>query len=247
MKKVIIILGPTAVGKSDVAVAVAKALNGEIISADSMQIYKELNIGTAKPSETEKQNIPHYLVDIKSFKESYNVWQFTNDCKKIIDKIIKNKKIPIIVGGTNLYIKALVDNYEFADQNNKNEEKYKNEFEFKFSLYALNMPRDLLYEKINKRVDMMLERGFADEVKTLKKMGLTTNFQSGKSIGYKELLQYLSGELSYEDAIDKIKQHTRNYAKRQLTWLRSMQNLIWLDALNKQKSINQIIENEGEN
>ncbi|MDD4815781.1 MAG: tRNA (adenosine(37)-N6)-dimethylallyltransferase MiaA [Clostridia bacterium] len=244
MKKVMIILGPTAVGKSEVALACAKALNGEIISADSMQIYKKLNIGTAKTLKTEMQEIPHHLIDIKNFKQSYNVWEFVNDCKKLVDKIIKNNKVPILVGGTNLYINALIKNYDFANETNKKEDMYQSEFPITYSLYALNMPRDLLYEKINKRVDIMLENGLLEEIKNLKKQGLSVDLQAGKSIGYRELLQFLDGKISYENAIDKIKQHSRNYAKRQLTWLRSMENLVWLDALNKQKSINQIIENE---
>ncbi|MDD4685686.1 MAG: tRNA (adenosine(37)-N6)-dimethylallyltransferase MiaA [Clostridia bacterium] len=292
MNKVLIILGPTATGKSEFARICAEKFNGEIISADSIQIYKELNIGTAKIKSSEMNNIKHHLIDIKHFYESYNVWEFVKDCNKIIKDIISQKKLPIIVGGTNLYIKALIEKYDFKDSNkdlelrekfkklaeesdsatlfnllkeinldramqiNKND-KYRiikalenfyakdkkddlinpEQEDYEFKLYALNLPREILYEKINQRVDIMLQNGLLDEVIYLKKQGLTSEMQAGKSIGYKELLDYLDEKITLDFAVDKIKQHSRNYAKRQLTWLRSMKNLTWLDASNSNDSI----------
>ncbi|MDD2445246.1 MAG: tRNA (adenosine(37)-N6)-dimethylallyltransferase MiaA [Clostridia bacterium] len=292
MNKVLIILGATATGKSEFARICAEKFNGEIISADSIQIYKELNIGTAKIKSSEMNNIKHHLIDIKHFYESYNVWEFVKDCNKIIKDIISQKKLPIIVGGTNLYIKALIEKYDFKDSNkdlelrekfkklaeesdsatlfnllkeinldramqiNKND-KYRiikalenfyakdkkddlinpEQEDYEFKLYALNLPREILYEKINQRVDIMLQNGLLDEVIYLKKQGLTSEMQAGKSIGYKELLDYLDEKITLDFAVDKIKQHSRNYAKRQLTWLRSMKNLTWLDASNSNDSI----------
>lgn len=317
-KKVIVILGATAVGKSEIAIQCARKLNGEIISADSMQVYKELNIGTAKISESEMQNIPHHLIDIRHFYESYNVWEFAKNCSDKLKKILSENKVPIIVGGTNLYIKALIENYDFenpkqdtllrvelkqiaqtsglnvlyerlqkenpgkaekinpndknrilralecsilqkiSDKNlqgnsnlQENENDKKSTFlikksKYNFKLYALNLPRDLLYELINKRVDIMIKNGLLEEVKKLKNKGLSLEMQAGKSIGYKEFLEYLDGKISYDFAVEKIKQHSRNYAKRQLTWLKSMKGIIWLDALDKDKASDTIIQNESE-
>jgi len=298
MNKVLVILGATAVGKSEFAKTCAEKLNGEIISADSMQIYKELNIGTAKIKNSEMGNIKHHLINIKHFYENYNVWEFVNDCNKIIKEIISKNKLPIIVGGTNLYIKALIEKYDFKDskkdlelrenlkklaensdslvlynllekinpgkakQINKNDSyriiKTLENFyarnkkddltdttqeNYDFKLYAINLPREILYERINKRVDIMLKNGLLDEVINLKKQGLNSEMQAGKSIGYKELLDYLNEKNTLDYAVNKIKQHTRNYAKRQLTWLRSMNNLTWLDARNLNEAV-AIIEKE---
>ncbi|MDD3397858.1 MAG: tRNA (adenosine(37)-N6)-dimethylallyltransferase MiaA [Clostridia bacterium] len=302
MEKIIIILGATAVGKSEIAIQCASKLNGEIISADSMQVYKELNIGTAKIKKNEMQKIPHHLINIKHFNESYNVWEFVSDCNKVIEKILSKNKVPIIVGGTNLYVKALIENYHFDNikrdnnlreklntiaeisglnvlyemlkkqnpakakkissndkyrilralecstlQDNESENaKYLNEKpRYDYKLYALNLPREKLYELINKRVDLMIGNGLFDEVKDLKNKGLNLEMQAGKSIGYREFLEYLDGKITYEYAVEKIKQHSRNYAKRQYTWLNSMENIIWLDALDKEKAVGIIIQNEN--
>ncbi|MDD2227252.1 MAG: tRNA (adenosine(37)-N6)-dimethylallyltransferase MiaA [Clostridia bacterium] len=305
-KKVIVILGATATGKSEFAIDCAEKLNGEIISADSMQIYKELNIGTAKIGANEMKKIPHYLINIKHFYENYNVWQFVKDCRDALENIFSKNKTPIIVGGTNLYIKALIENYEFNDI--KRDEKIRNELndlaqknginalyqklfelspekakqinqndrsrliravecaiaekelenstsnpsenikykkiDLEFKLYALDMPREVLYKKINERVDEMIKKGLLEEVKTLKENGLNIKIQAGKSIGYREMLAFLDREISYELVVEKIKQHSRNYAKRQYTWLRSMNNIIWLDALNREEALNKVLENE---
>lgn len=240
--KVLIITGPTAVGKSSIAIKCAELLNGEIISADSMQIYKELNIGTAKLSEKEQHQIKHYMINIKNFNEDYNVWQFVNDTKLLIKDIIKRKKTPIICGGTILYIKALIENYNFSNENyNKINHDENNCFQYK--VFALNLDRNVLYDKINFRVDKMLQNGMLDEVKLLHGQGLNQNMQSGKSIGYRELMDYLDNKISYEFAVEKFKQHSRNYAKRQLTFIKTIKNVIWIDSKDDELAVKKIIEN----
>lgn len=233
MKDVIIILGPTAVGKSALAVSLAKSLDGEIISADATQVYKGLDIGSAKISKQEMCGIKHHLIDILNFTNNFNAFMFVNLAKKLIDDIISRGKTPIIVGGTNLYISALVNDYTF-DKAGKFEEVYKNKFTLKYHLFALNFnDRQKLYQRINLRVENMLKNGLVDEVKALKQQGLNLNHQAGKGIGYREMLLWLDGVMTFEEAVNKICQHSRNFAKRQLTWLRSMENLVWLDAEEK--------------
>ena len=243
MKDVIVILGPTAVGKSALAVNLAKMLDGEIISADATQVYRGLDIGSAKITEEEKSGIPHYMIDILEFTEKFNAFMFVNSAKKLIDDIISRGKTPIIVGGTNLYISALINNYTF-EKAGISEEVYQNKFALKYHLFALNFDdREELYQRINLRVENMLKNGLVDEVKALRDKGLNVNLQAGKGIGYRELLLWLDGLMTYEEAVDKICQHSRNFAKRQLTWLRSMPPLVWLNALdldNTQKVLNTI-------
>lgn len=242
MNNVIVIIGPTAVGKTSLSLKLAKELNGEIISADSMQVYKGLNIGTAKLTSEEMQGIPHHLIDILNFNEKYNAWCFVNDCRRKIDEIISRKHTPIIVGGTNLYVTALIKNYKFNEQNS--EEVYKNKYDISFQVYICNIePRSKLYDRINARVDVMLAKGLLDEVKNLKKDGLNKNSQAGKSIGYREILEFLDGNFDYDYAVEKIKQNSRNFAKRQLTWLRSMTDVVWLNGEEENKNINLIIKN----
>lgn len=240
--KVLIITGPTAVGKSSIAIKCAELLNGEIISADSMQIYKELNIGTAKLSKKEQHQIKHYMINIKNFNEDYNVWQFVNDTKLLIKDIIKRKKTPIICGGTILYIKALIENYNFSNEN-YNKINYDENNCFQYKVFALNLDRNVLYDKINFRVDKMLQNGMLDEVKLLHGQGLNQNMQSGKSIGYRELMDYLDNKTSYEFAVEKFKQHSRNYAKRQLTFIKTIKNVIWIDSKDDELAVKKIIEN----
>lgn len=241
MHNIIVILGPTAVGKSNLGIEVAKIIDGEIISADSMQVYKNLDIGTAKASKEEMQNIPHHLIDIKNFDEQYNAFEFVNDCTKKIDEIIARDKTPIIVGGTNLYITALIKDYDFS-KSKINEKKYKSKYDLNYLIFALNIePRSELYNRINKRVDVMLNAGLLNEVKMLKERGLDKNSQAGKSIGYRELLSFLENEMTYDEAVEKIKQHSRNFAKRQLTWLRSMDKLIWLDGKDPKNNLEHIL------
>ncbi len=292
-----IIGGPTAVGKTSLSVKLAKAINGEIISADSMQIYKFMDIGTAKVTEEESEGILHYLIDIREPQEKYSVAEFSNDARKIIKDIMSRGKTPIIVGGTGLYLNSLLYGINF-DENidieyRRSEEKKiekhpeyleklydklkeidlesaeklspidsrriiralemhhvtgktksqielenRENNEFKFKLFVLSSERNILYERINKRVDIMLDQGLIDEVKNIK-----NNFSktSGQAIGYKEVLMYLNNEIDYEEMSELIKQRSRNYAKRQFTWFRK-NNAIWLDAENQEKAIDTILK-----
>ena len=293
IKDVIIITGPTAVGKSEVGVEVARKVGGEIISADSMQIYKGMDIGSGKITKEEMKGVTHYLLDIKSVNESYSVAEFCEDCKKKIKEIMLKGKVPIIVGGTGLYIKALVSNYnyfgvqrddklreeleKYAEKNgleelystlkklspsmaekispqdkkriiraleickSKKREIKVNSEQFSYKIFALNTDRETLYKRINERVNNMVENGLVNEVKALINGGLNRNCQCAKAIGYAEILDYLDGQISLSEAIEKIKQHSRNYAKRQLTLLRGI-NPIWVEAFPRQNAIERILK-----
>lgn len=283
-----ILAGPTAVGKTDISIKLAEKLNGEIISADSMQIYKHMDIGSAKITEEEKHGIKHYMIDFVDPLDEFSVAEFKEKSKNTIESIASKGKLPMIVGGTGFYIDSLIFNYDFAntykdeeyreylknlaDKKGKeyvhellkdiDEESYKrlypndlkrviralevfkltnktisefNEEQDKFDIpynvyyFVLNMDRSKLYERINKRVDIMIERGLVEEVKMLRSMGCTADMQSMKGIGYKEILYYLDRKMTLEDAIELIKKGSRNYAKRQLTWFRKDKRVIWID------------------
>ncbi len=290
MKKVIFILGPTAVGKTLTAVNLAKKFGGEIISADSVQIFRGLNIGSAKVTKDEMQGIAHHAIDILQPHEEFSVFDFVELTKQKIDEIISRGKLPIVVGGTGLYIKALTLGYNFggAEKNEKlrgelkklaDEKGNEHLFEMlkekdsqlaektdKFNtvrliraleialaegqkettavdispfLIALTRDRENLYNAINRRVDIMLEKGLVAEVEGLRNLGLTKDNQSMRAIGYKEVLAYLDGEYDYARMVELVKQHSRNYAKRQLTFLRGMQNVNFVDV-EKQYSQKQI-------
>ena len=283
------------------SIELAKKIDGEIISCDSMQIYKDMDIGTAKPTKEEMQGIKHYLIDFVSPDERYSVADFKKDAKKAIKEILAKGKTPIIVGGTGLYVDSLI--YEIEYQNIEFDEKYrerleqqaeeqgldklyemarkidgeaikkispndkkrilrileiyhatgknkteqekesrKKEVEYDYKIYALSWDREKLYERINKRVDIMVEEGLIEEVKNVynKYEKFPTAMQG---LGYKEVVEYLEGKTSKEEMIDKIKQETRRYAKRQLTWFRKNKQTIWLDAQDKiQNNINIILE-----
>ena len=299
--KVIVICGPTASGKTALSIELAKQINGEIVSCDSMQIYKDMNIGTAKPTTEEMQGIKHYLIGYVSPEERYSVADYKKDAKKAIKEIIEKDKMPIIVGGTGLYIDSLI--YEIEYQDIKFDEKYrekleeevnqkgleelykrakeidekaiekispndkkrilrileiyhatgknktqqeiesrKKEVEYDYKVYALNWDREKLYERINKRVDLMIEQGLINEVKEILKK--YNNFPTAmQGLGYKEVVDYLNGVLTKEEMIEKIKMETRRYAKRQLTWFRKIENIQWLDGLNDiQNNVNIILE-----
>ncbi len=296
----LIIAGPTSVGKSDISVSLAKKLNGEIISTDSMQIYKYMDIGSAKITKEEMQGVPHYLIDFLDPKEEFSVSEFKDLAKEKIEDIQCRGKLPILVGGTGLYINSLICNMNFTESAKDEEyreylynlakekgnkyvhdmlydidlesynaihynnlkrviralEVYKttnkpfssfkedenNIYESPYNIYyyILNMDREKLYNRINKRVDIMLEKGLLEEVKSLKNMGLTEDMQSMKGIGYKELLYYLNDKISFEEAVEKIKQGSRNYAKRQLTWFRKDPRAVFIDKDNF-KDDNEII------
>lgn len=269
MEKAVFILGATGVGKSGFAIKLAKLFDGEIISADSVQIYKQLNIGSAKITTAQMQGIVHHAIDILNPQQEFSVFEFVELTKSLISQINKKGKLPIIVGGTGLYVKALVEGYDFggsgknaefrnqlwqksqdelyqmlmqqnaqrASEIDKNDKKkliraleiqkfgakpQSHGTDINFLVFALTMPRETLYQKINARVDEMIKQGLITEVEGLKKQGLSVENQSMKAIGYKEVLSYLNGEVNRQEMIDLIKQHTRNYAKRQMTFIRGM-------------------------
>lgn len=291
--KVVFILGPTAVGKTFFGVQIAKKLNGEIISADSVQIFKGFDIGSAKVTKEEMQGIKHYAIDILEPWEEFSVYDFVEYTKQKIEEIAKKGKLPIIVGGTGLYVKALTLGYNFGGVNkdvnlreeledlarkkgndylfellNKKDEKMAentdkfntvrliraleialsngqkqtNKVEIESLVFALNRDRKVLYDSINKRVDVMLQNGLVDEVKHLKSLGLSRENQSMKAIGYKEVLQFLDGEMDYDRMVEILKQHSRNYAKRQLTFLRGMKDVIWIDTQNVESAEREMLE-----
>lgn len=305
---IIIIAGPTAVGKTKTSIELAKALNTEIISADSIQIYRGCDIGSAKVTTEEMQGIKHHLIDIKEPYENYSVKEYREDAFNIINELHAENKIPIVCGGTGFYINSLIydmnldDNsqddfvrekiYEIYEEKgidyirdalfnidkksfdriNVNDTKRNiraieyfictgNKFSdtfnsireinnnITFSYYALEMQRDLLYDRINKRVDLMLEEGLIDEVKNLMSNGITKENQSMQAIGYKEIIKYLEGEWDYNFAIDKLKQFSRNYAKRQLTWFRNDSNVKMIDVneFNNVSGVVKFIESEEKN
>lgn len=289
-------------GKSNLAIELAKQINGEIISADSMQIYKDMNIGTAKVTPKEMSGIKHYMIDFLSPEERYNVSEYKIAAEKCIEEILTKGKIPIIVGGTGLYIDALIYGIEF--QKEKFDEKYreklnniaenegleklyteavkidpiamekiskndkkriirvleiyhktgktkteqekesrKNGVKYNYHVFAIDMERNILYDRINKRVDMMISEGLIEEVKNIleKYKKFPTAMQG---LGYKEVIEYIDGKITKEEMIEKIKKETRHYAKRQLTWFRKNKETIWIDGQNLiQNNINIIKEN----
>ncbi len=275
MKKVIVICGPTAVGKTKLSVELAKRLDGEIINADSTQIFRMMDIGTAKVTEEEKENIPHHLFDIRNPAEDYTVYDYQKDCRYWIDDILKREKTPILVGGTGLYIKAALYDYQFEEEsasfdfsNKTNEELYlelktvdfnttihpnnRKRVERALSYYyqhnapisaqprstkvlydaiflGLTTDREVLYERINKRVYKMLEDGLLDETKRIYELGYRSKAIM-TPICYKELFAYLDGEISFEEAIELIKQRSRKYAKRQYTWFHHQLPVKWLEV-----------------
>ncbi len=299
--KVIVICGPTASGKTALSIELSKKINGEIISADSMQIYKNMDIGTAKPTQQEMQGIKHYLLDFIEPDQTYSVAKFKIDAINAIEEILQKQKIPIIVGGTGLYIDTLIYGIEYqnieidktyrtelekiiqekgieflynkakeideiamkkispndkkrimrvleiykATGKNKTQqekESRRNKPKYDYKVFALNMDRQLLYNRINQRVDLMIENGLIEEVKKLKQM--YNEFPTAmQGLGYKEVNEYLENKLAKEEMIEKIKMQTRRYAKRQLTWFRKNKETIWLDAtLEKEFNVDQILK-----
>ena len=274
MNKVIVILGPTGVGKTKMSIELAKRLDGEIVNADSMQFYKDLNIGTAKIKEEEKESIPHHLFDIKEVSDDYSIFDYQKDGRKIIGDILNRKKMPIIVGGTGLYIKALLFDYKLSYEKENNtydelttEELYNkllkldkniiidknnrrrvirainyylengtsiNDNKTDKLLYnavfiGLTTDRELLYDIINKRVDKMLSEGLLEEVKYFYDRKVYTK-PLINGIGYKELYKYFAKEETLEEAVNKIKQNSRRYAKRQYTFFNNQLPVIWFDV-----------------
>ena len=263
---IIVVCGPTGVGKTKMSVELAKKYDAVILNADSMQVYKELNIGTAKVTEEEKQGIPHYLFDIKEPDEMYTVYDYQKDLREKLEEF-KDKNI-VIVGGTGLYIKAALYNYEFNTEEESNtyddlsnEELYemvkkidptsethinnrkrlirevnrggtpknKDELLYPAIFIGLTTDRDTLYDRINKRVDIMMEDGLLDEVKSLYDRNIRSKaIMTG--IGYKELYEYFDGNISLDEAIELIKQRSRKYAKRQYTWFNNQMDIKWFDV-----------------
>lgn len=274
MKKIIVILGPTGVGKTKLSVELAKRLNGEIINADSMQIYKGLDIGTAKIKEEEKEGIPHHLFDIKEVREDYSIYNYQIDGRKVINDIIKRGKTPIIVGGTGLYIKSLLYDYNLnyekesdtydtlsteelysklleldknavVDKNNRRRviraiNYYKennksisdnktNKLLYDVVFIGLTTDREKLYQIINSRVNKMINDGLINEVKKFFDEGIYSK-PLINGIGYKELYKYFEKEISLEEAIEKIKQNSRRYAKRQYTFFNNQLPVVWFNV-----------------
>ena len=299
--KVIVICGPTASGKTALSIELAKKIDGEIISADSMQIYQDMDIGTAKPTKEEMDGIPHHLIGCISPEERYSVARYKKDAIKKIDEVLQRGKYPIIVGGTGLYVDSLVNGIEYDDVKidleyrskleelveeqglesvydkamqidpeamkkiSKNDKKRifrileiytatgktktqqeiesrKKENPYDFKVFGINMEREKLYERINLRVDIMMKQGLVQEVENIVKIykGFPTAMQA---LGYKEVVEYLKGGVNEEEMIEKIKRESRRYAKRQITWFKRNENIIWLDGLNdRQNNIKIILE-----
>lgn len=289
MKKPLIILtGPTAVGKTELSIELAKKMNGSIISADSMQVYRHMDIGSAKIRKEEMQGILHFLIDTFEPEEEFHVVKFQEYAKKYIEEIYTQGRIPIIAGGTGFYIQALLYDIDFTDE--KEDTRYRRELEqfakehgahalheklravdekaatkihennikrviralefyylsgkrisehneqerhkespYDFAYFVLNDERDRLYQRINQRVDVMIEQGLVEEVQKLKNMGCHKKMVSMQGLGYKEILAYLEGECTLEEAVYRIKRDTRHFAKRQLTWFRRERDVIWVN------------------
>ena len=289
MKKPLVVLtGPTAVGKTKLSISLAKALNGEIISADSMQVYKYMDIGSAKITEKEMDGVPHHLIDVLSPFEEFHIVRFQELAKKAMEDIYNRGKTPVFVGGTGFYIQAITKDIDFtegeedkqyreelsrlaAEKGNEflhemlqevdkksaeeihannvkrviralefykengfpisqhNEEQKQNETPYNLAYFVLNAPRDLLYERIDRRVDKMMENGLVKEVQKLKDMGCRREMTSMQGLGYKEILSFLDGEIPLDEAVRILKRDTRHFAKRQLTWFRRESNVVWVD------------------
>lgn len=284
----IIITGPTASGKTALSVELAKRIGGEIISADSMQVYRHMDIGSAKVTKEEMDGVPHHLIDVLDPKDAFNVVVFQELAKEAMEKIRANGHIPIVAGGTGFYIQALLNDIDFTENDGDmeyrqsleqmaleqgtevlheklrlvdpasadaihannvkrviralefyektgkrisehNEEERKKESPYNFAYYVLNMERERLYSRIDLRVDQMLEHGLEAEVKHLSAMGCTRDMVSMQGLGYKEILDYLNGEISLEEAVYVLKRDTRHFAKRQLTWFKREKEVTWIN------------------
>lgn len=287
-KPLIILTGPTAVGKTSLSVELAKAVKGEIVSADSMQVYKCMDIGTAKISPEEMGDVPHHLISAIEPDEDFSVVKYQKYAKMHIQNIHERNKIPILVGGTGFYIQSVLYDIDFEESNSDtsyrnqlqemaetkgsdylhelltkvdkvsseaihpnntkriiraleymkqtgepisihNEHQRKKESPYNYKYFVLNKDREKLYNSINNRVDIMIDKGLVDEVKQLLDLGYDKNLVSMQGLGYKEIIQYLDGECSIQEAIDILKRDTRHYAKRQLTWFRRERDVVWVN------------------
>ena len=282
-RPLVILTGPTAVGKTALSIALAKAIGGEIISADSMQVYRHMDIGSAKITPEEMEGIPHYLIDVLEPDQEFNVVVFQELAKQAAAEIYSRGHIPIVAGGTGFYIQALVYDIDFTENDEDtveeqakregaealyerlravdpescesihahnikrviraiefyektgkkisehNREQRQNDSPYNFAYFVLNDDREQIYERINGRVDLMMAQGLVEEVRALRESGCRKEMVSMQGIGYKELLSYLEGETSMEEAVYLIKRDTRHFAKRQLTWFRREKEVIWVD------------------
>ena len=300
-KPMIILTGPTAVGKTDLSIQLAKAINGEIISADSMQVYRHMDIGSAKVTPEEMDGVPHHLIDVLEPEEEFNVVVFQKLAKEALTGIYERGHIPIIVGGTGFYIQALLYDIDFTEndgdtairreleklaqtqgagclhqmlqeidpesaaaihQNNvkrviraiefyrqtgkkislHNEQEREKQSPYQVLYYVLDTDRKTLYERIDRRVDLMMEHGLVDEVKHLADMGCTRDMVSMQGLGYKEILDYLSGEIPLEEAVYILKRDTRHFAKRQITWFKRERDVRWLELEQFQNDRKKVLE-----
>ncbi|WP_377892184.1 tRNA (adenosine(37)-N6)-dimethylallyltransferase MiaA [Alkalihalobacillus sp. R86527] len=298
-QKLVTVLGPTAVGKTKTSIELAKALNGEVISGDSMQIYRGMDIGTAKVTESEMEGIPHHLIDIKDPTESFSAAEFQKLATNLVHDINERGKVPIIAGGTGLYVKAVTHQYSFSEV--KEDEGYRKQLEkiadeegpvvfharlkeidpisyesihpnnirrviralevyhvtgepvsaskdsqpenspYQLVNVGLTMDRETLYNRINQRVDLMLSEGLLNEARILYEHGVK-DCQSIQAIGYKEIYRFIEGKVTYEDAVEELKQNSRRYAKRQLTWFRHQMDIDWFDMTeNREEKIRKIL------
>jgi len=292
----IFIFGPTAVGKTSLSIELAKQLNGEIISADSMQVYRGMDIGTAKPTIEERQGIPHHLIDVRDPDEEWTVSDFVSECSRISAELTSKGKTPIIVGGTGLYLWSLIEGFAFpitpADkelrarletiptatlysqlltidpaaaakihpndkkriiralevfeltgkpiselQKSRNSTPPLSVGNNKDQLFCLTLPRDLLYKRIEERVDAMLASGLVEEVKGLLAKGYSPTLTSLQALGYKEVVEYLAGRWSKETMVAELKKRTRNFARRQMTWFRRFKDVKWIEAANQTSAL----------
>lgn len=288
-KPLVILTGPTAVGKTRLSIALAKTIGGEIISADSVQVYRHMDIGSAKITETEKENVAHHLIDVLEPTEEFDIMRFQMLAKQAMEEIYGRGHIPILVGGTGFYIQSVVYDIDFSKhdaqnglrerlaeqaktpegihalheklrevdpvsaerihENNRkrviralefyeengvpisahNAAQREKQSPYAFCYFVLNDRRDILYERIDQRVDEMMEQGLLSEVAELKRNGCTRDMVSMQGLGYKELLDYLEGKIALEEAVYRIKRDTRHFAKRQITWFKREKEVIWLD------------------
>lgn len=307
---IIVLTGPTAVGKTALSIHLAKAIGGEIISADSMQVYRHMDIGSAKITREEMEGIPHFLIDVLEPSEEFNVVVFQKMAKQALKDIYKRGHIPIVTGGTGFYIQALLYDIDFNEEDgdtvirqeleqrakeegpealhrilqdidpesaksihannskrviraieyfrqtgemisvhNRREQEKKSPYRFLY--YVINTERELLYQRINERVELMLKQGLVEEVKALISMGCTKDMVSMQGLGYKELLNYLDGTWTLEEAIEILKRDTRHFAKRQLTWFRREKDVRWLNLpefeYDSDKVLEQILQDAKEN
>lgn len=304
-KPLIVLTGPTAAGKTELSIAFAKKLNGAIISADSMQVYKYMNIGSAKIRPEEMQGVRHYLVDVLDPREEFHVARFQQMAKEAMDEIYRNGQLPIVVGGTGFYIQALLKDIDFDESSGElpcrkeleetarreggavlyerlkqvdpesaeaihpnnvkrviralefyqetgqpislhNKEQKEKQPPYTYAYFVLNDDRARLYERIDRRVDRMVEQGLVEEVRWLKEHGYDRSLVSMQGLGYKELFPYLDGTCSLEEAVEIIKRDTRHFAKRQITWFKREPDVIWLNqqefGYDKQKILKRMLE-----